>query len=87
MMGVVVVSESRNWIRTKDILIKILTPIGLASYELYLVHGYALGIFNLKYSKWLLVAMFIGISVVVTALLYIIDKKVSSALKKALLMI
>lgn len=87
VMGVVVVSESRNWIRTKDILIKILTPIGLASYELYLVHGYALGIFNLKYSKWLLVAMFIGISVVVTALLYIIDKKVSSALKKALLMI
>lgn len=87
VMGVVIVSESKKLVKVKEVLIKILTPIGFSSYERYLVHGYALGIFNLGYSKWLLVAMFIGISVVGSAMLYIIDKKVSTYFRKSLLMV
>ena len=82
VIGTVVVFESKNWISIKGSLVKILVPIGLASYELYLVHGYALKIFDLSISKELSVLIFIGISMVGTTLFYFVENKIVARLKR-----
>ena len=82
VMGVVVIEEMARCGKEKELICKVLTPIGLASYELYLVHGYALKIFELDYTKWLLVAVFIGISVTGTTVLYFVDKTIAGGFKK-----
>lgn len=59
--------------------------IGIVSYELYLVHGYALGLWNTALSNTVIVGLFMAITVIGTILLYLLDirlKKIFAGLRR-----
>lgn len=69
----------------KNVLIKIIRPIGIVSYELYLVHGCALYIFDFINNKALGVICFVAVCAAFTIVLYYIDRVISGYLKKLIL--
>ena len=76
----IIVSIQYMWViklsfigKCKSILIKAMIPLGLSSYELYLIHGYALKCYELPIPKWQSTLSTIISTVFGTALLYCID--------------
>lgn len=68
------------------ILIKrILTPVGKASFELYLVHGYALSVFSVGWGKGLCVLAFLAISIAGTIVFHIFNSWLGKTLKGKLI--
>ena len=74
-----------NSLRKQNGILKCLEKIGVISYELYLVHGYALGIFNLDYSTLLCIILFLSVSLGGAVILWIIDKFICNHVKNWLL--
>lgn len=64
---------------------KIFIPVGKVSYELYLVHGYALQFFYMSFSKGKALLLFLITSIIVTIALYYFDYFLKHFLKSKML--
>lgn len=73
-----------SWKVLKDSYIKILKPIGKISYEVYLVHGGMLLLFEIGINEMVCVAAYIILSVIGSVILFNIDKKLSGYARKIL---
>lgn len=87
MVGVlIVIYIVFSWIKEKqNYSMKGLVFIGTISYELYLVHGYALEIFETSYSKPICAIIFLCVSIIGAIFMWKLDEFVSRWLKKCLL--
>ncbi|MFR3995471.1 MAG: acyltransferase family protein [Turicibacter sp.] len=69
----------------KKLMFRLLRPIGAVSYELYLVHGWALLLFNMDILQSICIFLFLIISGIGAICLYYIDKMLCGGLRKKLL--
>lgn len=72
----------KGWFdRLWNLIKRILTPVGKASFELYLVHGYALSVFSAGWSKGLCVPAFLAISIAGTIVFHLFNSWLRKKLK------
>ncbi|MCD7791346.1 MAG: hypothetical protein LUH55_12715 [Bacteroides thetaiotaomicron] len=86
LICVLAFDEVKGWFnRFWNLIKKILTPVGTASFELYLVHGYALSVFSIGWNKGLCVLVFLAISIVGTIVFHLFNLWLSRALRGRLI--
>lgn len=75
----------KGWVsKFRNLIKRILTPVGMASLELYLVHGYALSVFSVEWSKGLCVLVFLAISIVGTVVFHMFNSWLGKTLRAKL---